>query len=151
MKKIGGYTCKGKITSADIGPSPKRIILFDGKFTTGYRIVGFDIAPSDMDNESNNVYVGKLTTDSRGGVGAKDWDWDSNFEMAWATVGFDANNPGSGTATSWIDPDNLIIEDLYLYTTSGGDLEMNYMITLEKYSFSDWRGALAMVRNSSQE
>ena len=150
MKKIGEYTCKGKMLASDVGAT-QRIILFDGKFTTGYRVTEFSIAPSDVDNTTAALFVGKLLTDSRGGSGAKEWDWDNNMEVAWSMCGFDANGATTPNPASWVDEDNLIVEDLYLQATENSDLSMNYMIKLDKYEFSDWRGALAMVRNSSQE
>ena len=149
MKEIGEYTCRGTILAADVGDA-ERIILFDGKFTTGFKIVDFQIAPADVDNTTTEVYIAKLLTDSRQGVGAKEWDWDSNMEHAWAMCGFDANSGNGPNPASWVDPDNLIVQDLFIQATASSDLPMNYMIKMEKYSFSDWRGALAMVRNSSQ-
>ena len=149
MKEIGEYTCRGTILAADVGDA-ERIILFDGKFTTGFKIVDFQIAPSDIDNTTGALFAAKLLTDSRQGVGAKEWDWDSNMEHAWAMCGFDANDARGPNPASWVDPDNLIVQDLFIQATENSDLPMNYMIKMEKYSFSDWRGALAMVRNSSQ-
>ncbi len=149
MKKIGEYTCKGTITAADVGLGAKRIILFDGKFTTGYRITEFSIAPADVDNTTAALFVCKAITDTRTSV-PKEWNWDDNTEVAWGMCGFDANGATTPNAESWVDEDNLIIEDLYLHATENTDLAMNYMIKLDKYEFSDWRGALAMVRNRSQ-
>ena len=37
MKKIGEYTARGIITSNNV----EQIHLFDGKFTTGYRVTKF--------------------------------------------------------------------------------------------------------------
>ena len=49
---------------------------------------------------------------------------------------------------SIIDPDNLVIQDLFLYPDANNNT--NYLIKLEKYQFTDSLGALAMVRNRSQ-
>ena len=76
-------------------------------------------------------------------------DASDNRQIAWSgiqagTAGF--NNPGS-----IVDPDNLIIEDLFISGQSGGSsININYLIKMEKYEFSDWKGALSMVRNRSQ-
>ena len=46
-----------------------------------------------------------------------------------------------------VDPENMVIEDLFIYaainTTS--DVNINYMIVMDKYEISDWQGALAMA------
>ena len=149
MKKIGEYTCKGSITAADAGLGPRRIILFDGKFTTGYRVTEFSIAPADLDNTTAAVFVGKLVTETANSF-PKEWDWGSNEEIAWAICGFDANGATTPNPVSWVDEDNLIVEDLFIQATENTDLSMNYMIKMEKYEFSDSRGALSMVRNKSQ-
>ncbi len=149
MKKIGEFTCKGRVDAMDVAAtSPVRIILNDGKFTTGYRIVEFQVAPSDVDNSTAQQYVGKLST-AQDGSDAKTWDWNSNVEVAWAMCGFDSNS-AIQSVSNWVDEDNLVIEDLYLYATEASDLAMNYIIKMDKYEFTDWRGALAMVRNRSQ-
>ena len=44
MKKIGMYTARGTISETDtLAGNPQRITLFDGKFTTAYRIVKLHI------------------------------------------------------------------------------------------------------------
>ena len=62
------------------------------------------------------------------------------------------NVSGDYTAglTSIIDPDNMIIEDLYLVVNAQDEGNVNYMIQLQKYDISEWQGALSMVRNRSQ-
>ena len=52
---------------------------------------------------------------------------------------------------SVIRPDNMAIEDMWIsaYSTSEST-DLNYEITLEKYSFADWDGAAILVENLSQ-
>ena len=44
MKKIGEYTARGIVleTETEAG-EPQKISLFDGKFTTGYRVTRFQV------------------------------------------------------------------------------------------------------------
>jgi hypothetical protein len=149
MKKIGEYTCLGRMLADDIGRA-QRITLFDGKFTTGFKITEFRVAPADVDNTGAALFVAKLLTTLDGGAGAKEWDWNNPNELAWAMCGFDANSGNAPNPHSWIDDDNLIVEDLFIQATENTDLPLNYMIKMEKYQFSDSRGALAMVRNRAQ-
>ena len=56
-----------------------------------------------------------------------------------------------GMPFNLVDRDNFIVEDLYVYVRSGTSAAaVNYYIELDKYDTTDARGALAMVRNSSQ-
>ena len=146
MKKIGEYTTRGILPEG----TEERITLFDGKFKTGYRITEFTIWANDVSSSGNDC-VARLSTESLGAMSSSGdmMNAGDNRQIAWSgiqagTAGF--NNPGS-----IVDPDNMVIEDLFISGQSGGtSIKINYLIKMEKYEFSDWRGALAMVRNRSQ-
>lgn len=142
MKKIGElYTIRGIIP---VNYPNVKVRLFDGRFDTGFRVVSLEICsslPLTSDEFSVIVSTDPLTD-------AVTFDWSENTQIAWASW----NAP---TATSpndsWIDPDNLVVEDLFISNRGGTDDRfVNYMIQMQKYDFSEWRGALAMVRNRSQ-
>ncbi len=122
-----------------------RLTLFDGQFDTAYRVEKFEIVGSSpLDTVE---FIMKLSTDELTDISA--FNYNDNTEIAWAMWG------GAHTtlAFSWsdTDPDNLIIEDLFLSCRGGTDNTFcNYIITLQKYEIDDWRGALGMVRNRSQ-
>jgi hypothetical protein len=147
MKKIGEYTMRGK---CGISGTPERLILFDGRFDTAYRVVGFSIAS--VTQNVNLEISAKLLTDNDGiSASSNDWNWDNNEEIAWAAVGNNSSTAAGHTEITHIDPDNMIVEDLYIKAnTNEGDEEINYMIFLEKYDITDGQGALTMVRNRSQ-
>ncbi len=146
MKKIGEYTALGKVPEG----TEDRISLFDGRFDTGYKVTEFVIWASQVDSSGNDC-VARLSTRALGAMPSSGnmMDASDNTQIAWSgiqagTAGF--NNPGS-----IVDPDNLIVEDLFISGQSGGSsIDINYMIKMEKYDISEWRGALAMVRNSGQ-
>tara|TARA_R100000655_G_scaffold105842_1_gene154466 strand:+ start:432 stop:902 length:471 start_codon:yes stop_codon:yes gene_type:complete len=147
MKKIGMYTARGVTTEAETNAgNPQRIHLFDGRFDTGYRVVDFQIFPADFDASGSPDCIGKLSkVDTSGKSNTNFWRADDNNEIAWSG--------GAGSSdlyqdqVSIVDPENLIIEDLFVYVRTGGGQTdfINYIITLEKYEFSDWKGALEMA------
>jgi hypothetical protein len=141
MKLERIYTCRGKIPTN----TTERITLFDGRFDTVYKVVKFEI--SAVDGTAAADAYGKLTTESLG-TGARAWNWDDMREVAWAS----ANQITTGIRELYsnIDPENLIVEDLYVTVEDNNDGDVNYMITLEKYTTSDSHGALAMVKNRAQ-
>ena len=140
MKKIGTYTVRGQIAEN----TENRIILFDGKFSTGYRIREFKI----MHRRANSGTVGwsiLYTMPGAVDLAAMNINMQDNRQIGWCVS--DLN----GFFESLIDEDNLIVEDLYIAAISDASVEpQNYLITLDKYEFSDSVGALAMVRNRSQ-
>lgn len=128
----------------------KRIHLFDGSFDTGFRITGFTISQSNREDTDLSVVNGIITTEEIATTAR--WDWGDNRQLAWARNVEDGNYPANATPYSIIDPDNIIVEDLYIGMYIYGDLEkdVNYLITMDKYDITEWEGALAIVRNSSQ-
>lgn len=146
MKKIGDYTCRGTI----VGNGAEKVILFDGRFDTAYKVVEFRVA-GDPNIETGVDGYGLLSTvDDSGITDGGDWRWENNDQLAWAATTFS----GSGATISeytLVDPDNLVVEDLYVYgRLGGGGAGINYFIRLEKYDITDSLGALAMVKNRSQ-
>ena len=152
MKKIGTYTVRGKINpQSNADGKTEKIRLFDGQFNTGYVVTRFVIIINDPDNSSNDVY-GILLTENRYDGADKLFDFSNNIEIGWssmANVYSDAGAPGM--PFELIDRDNFIVEDLYVYVRSGTSTNaVNYYIELDKYDTTEARGALAMVRNASQ-
>ena len=146
MKMIGEYTCRGQMDTENVF---NRIILFDGQFDTAYRLVEFKICPRDTKTAANDV-AGKVVTDETALADGALWDWQDNREIAWASsetrVSF-----GPSFGREVIDPDNLIVEDVYVsYGHVSTDSPVNYFMRFEKYDITDSQGALAMVRARSQ-
>ncbi len=145
-KLVGEYTCRGIMDTENVF---NRIILFDGRFDTAYKLVEFKIMPRDTKTAANDV-AGKVVTDDTAAPDGAIWNWDDNREIAWASTETRVSfGPSFSNVT--IDPDNLIVEDCYVsYGHVATDSPVNYFLRFEKYDISEYRGALAMVRNKSQ-
>ena len=143
MKKIGEYTMRGRI---DADSDSNRILLFDGSFQTGYRVTDFIIASADPNDAAGDCNA-KLTTEA---TTSHAWNWDDSTQIAWA-VSENRVTSSPVFGRSIVDPDNLIIQDLFIQCESSNAVTVNYMIIMEKYEITDWQGALGMVRNSSQD
>ena len=148
MKRIsdGRKVLRGQITMNTYNGLENRIQLWDGKFTTGYRIVEFKIIPKSPQNQEEVLSI--ISTDPRSGV-PSNFNLSLNQELAYATW----NVPNQTEYSFWnlIVEGNMAIEDLWIscYTT-GDDPLLNYYIVLEKYSMSDWEGAGVLVDNLNQ-
>ena len=146
MKKIGTYTTRGQVSEQETeAGNPQKVPLFDGRFDTGYRVVGFKIWAANYSGNSHSDVIGKIATNDSATTAAGDFMDASNVgEIAWcATQG---SIDGGGGFIEVVDPENLIVEDAYIYVRHGGTTgPVNYMVTFEKYEFNTWRGALAMA------
>jgi len=153
MKKIGEYTARGTISETKtIAGLPQKIPLFDGKFTTGYRVVSFQVWGSDFGGASNSDCVGKLSKNEFGSTAAETFlRADDDNQIAWAGAGGAVAQ--FNEQASIIDMDNMIVEDLFVYVhTTGTQADpINYLIKMEKYEITDWQGALTMARDKAQE
>lgn len=146
MKKIGEYTVRGVMDESTV----VRLQLFDGKFTTGYRVTDFKVVSSSVASSSYNT-AAKLSTEDVGSMPTSGTmiNMEDSREIAWAFSNGATN--GSSYIESIVDPDNMVIEDLYISGQNGGSsVSICYIVTMEKYSFSEWMGALSMVQNRSQ-
>tara|TARA_Y100000401_G_C8321873_1_gene225813 strand:- start:115 stop:570 length:456 start_codon:yes stop_codon:yes gene_type:complete len=135
----------GSIVAGSYQGLENRIQLFDGRFTTGYRIVDFKIASEYPLNAGE--WIAKLSTEPKSTI--SQWFWQDVQELAWAK--YDQAVLFTGTEMSVIRQDNMVIEDLWIsaYSTSEAG-NLNYEITLEKYEFPSWTGAGVLVENLSQ-
>ena len=150
MKKIGEYTARGIVSEAQTeNGEPQKIPLFDGRFDTAYRITEFHIWSSDMSSGGGPDCVGKLSKNAIGTTTAQDFfRADDDNQIAWAgSLG--SSDSGLQTPDYIIDPDNLVVEDLYVYVRGAttNTRAINYLIIMEKYEITDWQGALAMARD----
>ena len=154
---IGRFTARGSVTGDTDGtPSLTKIHLFDGRYDTGWRVTKFEVRPHNVADDASNTrnWACKLTTVSYGGGATRfdHWQFEDVREIAWAACSYDANATGAMTTPySLVDPDNLIIEDLYVAVNEYNDTDpVNYFIEMEKYEIPEAYGALAMVRNNAQ-
>jgi hypothetical protein len=141
MKKIGEYTVRGRL----IAQETAKIQLFDGRFDTAYRVIDVKIAPASM-TSGEDAFCYVATKEGIGSVNGQTWDWSNNVEIGWAIQG--SNSSNTFDQITIVDPDNMVVEDLYITNSNVGIA--NYMVKLEKYDISDWEGALTMIRNNAQ-
>jgi len=150
-KYIGEYTARGIVSEADTeAGTPQKVMLFDGKFNTAYKVIDFKIWSSNFSGSSGPDCVGKLSKNALGTTSATNFmRADDDNQIAWAaSAGSGDGGLGFGEGPI-LDPDNLIVEDLYVYARSAGASSnvINYLIVLEKYQIDEWKGALAMARD----
>jgi len=132
--------------------SQHRIMLFDGRFDTAWRVTQFILSPQTILATLSDI-SGKLGTEEfQTGQPAGVWRWEDPREIGWATWRNDGTRV-SGPYNAIIDPENLIIEDLYISATTNQDAPdnlVNYMIILEKYKITQSQGTITYIKNRGQ-
>ena len=147
MKFLEYYTVRGRVPHL----TEVKINIFDGDYTTGYRLIRFELAPYDFSTAGDSTALGRIATeDGLDLLRESFWDFSDTRQIAWASIngeGFEAYPQGH---QSIVVPDNLIIEDLYVTCLNGDDNFTNYMAVFEKYKLEPYQGSLAIVQNRSQ-
>jgi len=152
MKKIGEYVARGSIFTDETGLSDGtevRVNLFDGSYTTGYKLVEFVIFGGDA---ASTDCSGRVTTQEGVPSGVNDfWNAGDNRQIAWSGAN-GATDIITYDSFSLVDPENLVIEEVYvgIRTPHGTTNRINYYMKFDKYELPPYRGSLAMVENRSQ-
>ncbi len=132
-------TLRGRVAAQET----KRLIVDDGLFNHGMRVKEFHVwATSQSSGEDPNCILG-LDSDMNG-----DWDASDNRQIGWA-----AQSTSSGSRImqfNLIDPDHVVIQDLYIYNRSDTE-PANYMVILEPMMLTDDQAILQLIKERSQD
>jgi hypothetical protein len=137
------HTLRGQFTEGET----KRLILDDGRITHAMKVVSFIIAP-DVTGAGNDA-MATLSLESSGGL---TWDWGDNRQIAWASTNA-ISVSGIEAPYSVIDPDHLVIQDLFIQGQvggGGGNSLINYLIELEAVEITSDQSILQMIKERSQ-
>lgn len=152
-KYIGQYTARGTITENETeGNGPARIRLFDGQFNTAFVVREFYVWGATYSNSSGPDVIGKLATSPNCHDGPVDFmlAGDSR-EIAWSghNGGLDFMSAGEFHI---IDPENLVVEDLWFYGRGVTDtVNVNYMIVMDKYDITEALGSVSMAKDRAND
>ena len=126
----------------------KRLIVDDGRLNHGYKVVNFVIA-CDPGSSAFDAYATlSLDLDSD-----KAWDWGDNRQIGWSSTNVQST-AGLQTPFTLIDPDHIVIQDLFIQAqvgTAGGSNLVNYLIELERVSLTDDQAIITLIKERSQD
>jgi len=137
------HTLRGQFTEGET----KRLIIDDGRLTHAMKVISFVIAGEP--SSSGHDAFATLSLESSGGL---TWNWGDNRQIAWAATNFTGTGSADAPFTV-IDPDHLVIQDLYIQGSvgsAGGTDVINYLIELEAVEISNDQSILQMIKERSQ-
>jgi hypothetical protein len=122
------------------------LVVDDGRFTEGFRIVGFELWPTRGNDMGDMSCV--LATKSNGA--SMPMQAGDNRQIAWGYCAAEAQ--GIPIRTHHI-PNEVFLEELIILAewTDGFVNGLNYMITLEQISITESQAALVLINNKSQD
>ncbi len=137
-------TLRGQFTEGDT----KRLVVDDGRFNHGYRVVSFTISGEPSSGANDAWATLGLDYDT-----PETWNWGDNRQIGWASTNV-AGTAGLEAPFAVLDPDHIVIVDLYIQGRvggAGGDSTINYLIELEPVMMSDDQAILALIKERSQD
>jgi hypothetical protein len=134
-------TLRGRLATSEL----RRLIVDDGRLNHGYRVVSFVVFPYAPAGATQQTPV-TLGLDYDMGP---NMDASDNRQIGWAVTVYGAGSLEGGQI-SVIDPDHIIIQDLWIRNENGVD-EVNYLIELEPVELSNDQAILSLIKERSQD
>lgn len=122
----------------------RRIVVDDGNFNDGWRIVKFTAAGDAISSNEVSAKVSYKPVPTTG------WDWGNSLEIAWASSR-NTSEANWGGFPNAIDPSAVIVADLWVTGTSSAGSDINFMIEIERVSLSDDQAILALIQERGQD
>jgi hypothetical protein len=129
--------------------SPKRLILDDGQFTRAHRVVAVHTWPASITSGVSEEADVTLALDYDPNA---NWDASDNRQIGWA--GFrNGATASSESLNAWslIDPDHIVVRDLYIINNNSLSSATNYMVILEEVAINENEAVLALIKERSQD
>ena len=122
-----------------------RIIIDDGMFTNGYKVVEFKVwATNQASGADPECYL------SLGESAGDKFSAFDNRQIAWAGM-----STTSGTRLfdfSIVDPNHIVISDLYVRNIdTAANALANYLVIIEPVTLTEPQGVLALIKERSQD
>ena len=124
-----------------------RLIVDDGIYTHGYRIVQFNVWAPDVAGGTDPEGYLSIKEIPSGAVGFDAMAADDGRQVAWASQ---ITVPGSRSNTfSVIDPNTVVTQDLFFRNISNA--VANYMVVIEPVTLTEQQGILTLIQERQQD
>ena len=131
------HTLRGKLEGNEL----RRLILDDGMFTEGHKIESFEVWASSIASGDDPAAILALSDK----IGTE-FDAGDNRQIGWAMQTTTATTRLMTFNT--IDPDHVVIRDLYIRNISGDPC--NYLISIVPIQISNDQAVLQLIKESAQ-
>lgn len=117
---------------------PRRAALFNGSFTENFEVVSVQIFPESIAN-NDTILVLHLNDDLQATANAE-----NPTQIGWATTDALAQD------WSYIDPDHIIVNDLFLSAFGAAPGTVNYVVKLRRKRTTIYEAMFDEVKNRQQ-
>ena len=132
-------TLRGTLT----GNEKRRLVVDDGQLTQGYLVKEFHVWSTSLSGGRNAEMVLSLNEDI-----ALGWRAEDSRQIGWGAMITDAVGDESLNKFSLLDPDHIILRDLWIQSLNADDA--NYMVVLEKIELTDNQSILTLIKEDRE-
>lgn len=132
------HTLRGQLGGNEL----RQLILDDGMFTNGHKVTSFRVWATSMASSDDPSCILALSDKIGTNMDAGD-----SRQIGWATQ--TTTNTIRLQDFNIIDPDHVILRDLYIRNISAD--EANYLITIEPVRITEDEAVLQLIKESSQD
>jgi hypothetical protein len=135
-------TLRGLLPDGEI----RKLIVDDGNFNQGYKVLEFHVFTTSLTGSRDVNCVLGLDSDMKQVFDASD-----NRQIGWASQ---QNNIGAQEGLgnfSLVDPDHIVLRDLYVANFSPAGGYANYLIIVEPVELTDDQAVLTLIKERSQD
>ena len=137
MKMTRTRTLRGQLEVTAGGTAKAQLIVDDGLLNRGYRVTGFFV----WENSGSPTQFNAVLSMSP----VTDMDASKNNQIAWAW---------QATSGGWkeyiLDPNHVIVRDLFVTVSDASNDFYNYMIVVEEYAITDDEAIMNIIKEGSQ-
>jgi len=119
-----------------------KINLFDGKFSTGFKLISFEVVPQNPQGDAQEASAMLFNRKQAGFLTV--WDFADVEQVGWS--GWSIPTANRFGVWNRVDDETILVEDIFLAIYAPGEArKFNYIIKLQKYDITEWEGALSLV------
>lgn len=143
MKRTRTRTLRGQIEVTAGGTAKQQLIVDDGLLNRGYKVVDWHMWENGGSPTQFCATLSMLPVIAAGDMNAADgsqigWIWQSNITQ------------GGGIKETILDPDHIIVRDLYVTIMNAANDDYNFMVVVEEYDISNDEAIINIIKEGSQ-
>lgn len=136
-------TLRGQLTVTAGGTAKQQLIVDDGLLNRGYKVIDWYLWEN---GGSPTQFAGVLSMQPV--LAADDMKADDNTQIGWI---WQSNiTQGGGIKESILDPNHIIVRDLYVTIMNAANDDYNFMVVVEEVSITSDEAIINIIKEESQ-
>ena len=136
-------TLRGQLTVTGGGTAKQQLIVDDGLLNLGYKVLEWYLWEN---GGSPTQFSGVLSMQPV--LAANDMKADDNTQIGWI---WQSNiSSGGGIKETILDPNHIIVRDLYVTITNANNDDYNFMVVVEEVAITSDEAIINIIKEESQ-